>query len=65
MKKHNFIKVEHDNGDFDAVSVTPETMAALLAFAEAAGKDPTDVLTDAVTEYLNRKEGGATYEAQL
>ena len=50
MKEHNFIEVEHDNGDFDAVSVTPETMAALLAFAEAAGKDPTDVLTDAVTE---------------
>ena len=58
MKEHNFIEVEHDNGDFDAISVTPETMAALLAFAEAAGKDPTDVLTDAVTEYLNKKEGG-------
>ena len=58
MKEHNFIKVEHNNGDFYEVSVTPETMAALLSFAEAVGKDPTDVLTDAVAEYLNKKEGG-------
>ena len=42
----------------ERVELTPETLAALVEFSEAVGKDPADVLKDAVAEYLNKKEGG-------